>query len=81
MPSQLQVENTLEGTAAEGDTRAAAIPKQLQGLLSTEAAARIVARQKQRTEVQLRLDSSDLQRASRLEGLEPVLNMLWSSTK
>lgn len=58
-----------------------AVPDSLKGLLSGEAAARIVARQKQRTEAMLRVDSVDLSRASRLEGLMPLLNILWGATK
>lgn len=57
------------------------VPVHLRGLVSSAMAERLRAKEKRRTEQQLRLDSKALQRAHRIAALPPLLSVVWSETK
>jgi len=57
------------------------VPVHLRGLVSSAMAERLRAKEKRRTEQQLRLDSSALQRAHRIAALPPLLSVVWAETK
>ena len=68
-------------TPVDAETGEAELPTNLRGLMSSAMVERLRAKEKMRTEHQLRLDSATLQRAHRIDALPPVVSVVWAETR